>query len=134
MTKLRILQNPATAEADRRRNERIPEELAVRAEVTLCVDSPERIGDVAECLTRDISTSGLLVRSNLDLPVGCGLDLHLCLAEQSEPLTLRAQVKWNCEDSENQEFLIGMELREQPVDGYLSWCEQVRKYMDLRGY
>jgi hypothetical protein len=126
MTELRILPKTPSAEAsERRRTPRVPEELAVRAEVTITGDNPDLVGQVAECTTRDVSTNGLLVRSDLDLPVGCGLKLHLFLPGRPDPLTLLAQVKWNSADSDHLECLLGIELRERPPHEYRIWRERV---------
>jgi len=71
----------------------------------------------AHSLTRNISLSGIMIRSDVFIPVGSLLTLELSLEKNPELITVIAQVRWIKSLFEDETFAIGLEFVDLPTAG-----------------
>ncbi|MFC2165075.1 PilZ domain-containing protein [Acidobacteriota bacterium] len=72
---------------------------------------------IAHSLTRNISLSGIMIQSDVFIPVGAMLTIELCLEKNPEVITVIAKVKWVNALSGNESFAVGLEFVELPTTG-----------------
>jgi hypothetical protein len=72
---------------------------------------------VTHSLTKNISLSGIMIESDVFIPVGSMLTLELSLEKNPEVITVIAQVRWIKTLYEDESFAMGLEFVDLPTTG-----------------
>ncbi len=73
---------------------------------------------LSHSLTKNISLSGILIQSDVFIPVGSIMTLELVLEKNPEVITVIAKVRWIKALFENESFAVGLEFVELPTIGF----------------
>jgi hypothetical protein len=72
---------------------------------------------VAYSLTKNISLSGIMIESNVFIPVGSMLTIELSLERNPEVISVIGQVRWIKTLFEDECFAVGLEFVDLPTTG-----------------
>jgi hypothetical protein len=72
---------------------------------------------VSHSLTKNISLNGIMIESDVFIPVGSMLTLDLSLEKNPEVITVVAEVKWIKSLYEDESFGVGLEFVDLPTTG-----------------
>jgi len=72
---------------------------------------------MAHSLTKNISLSGIMMQSDVFIPVGSMLTLELSLEKNPEVITVIGQVRWIKTIFEDENFAVGLEFVDLPTTG-----------------
>ena len=101
---------------ERRHVQRIEQETKVAFRVMLGGDF-DRHRKTAYSLTKNISLNGIMIESDVFIPVGSMLTLELTLDKNPEVITVIAQDKWINSLYEDESFAMGLEFVKLPTTG-----------------
>jgi hypothetical protein len=101
---------------ERRHVQRIEQETKVAFSVISGGESAHH-RKVSHSLTKNISLSGIMIQSDMFIPVGSMMTLELGLEKNPEVITVIAQVRWIKALFENESFAVGLEFVEIPTAG-----------------
>ena len=99
---------------ERRQVQRIEQETKVAFSVMPGGEFAHR-RKVSHSLTKNISLSGIMIQSDVFIPVGSLLTLELSLEKNPEVITVLAQVRWIKALFEDECFAVGLEFVDLPT-------------------
>ena len=68
-------------------------------------------------LTKNISLNGIMIQSDVFIPVGSMMTIDLSLEKNPEVITIIAQVRWIRTLFEDETFAVGLEFMDLPTTG-----------------
>ncbi len=80
-------------------------------------------GTVVRCSTKDVSSQGLRIQLEQQLPEGFLLELWIEISNQARKFFLSGEVKWCQELDEGKRYLMGIELKEGETEDFKLWQE-----------
>ena len=80
-------------------------------------------GTVVRCATKDVSSQGIRIQLDQQLPEGFLLELWIEISSHAGKFFLAGEVKWCKELDEGKRYLIGVELKEGETDDFKLWQE-----------
>ena len=101
---------------ERRHVQRIEQETKVAFSVMSEGESTHR-RKVSHSLTKNISLNGIMIESDVFIPVGSMLTLDLRLEKNPEVITVVGQVRWIKTLFEDESFAMGLEFVDLPTTG-----------------
>jgi hypothetical protein len=114
---------------ERRAEERLCEQDSVAVTV-LCAPGQRALeGRTFFCVTEDLSSHGLRLRTDMPLPGGSVLELRVAFAHPLRALKHHARVVWSSASSDGLQFALGIEFApDHPVES-APWRNMVRQRM-----
>lgn len=103
---------------ERRQTLRFGQELKVAFNILTQDETPQK--KVARTLTKNISLAGIMMQTDLFLPVGEMLTLDLFLNGYSEVVTIVGQVRWVKSVFRDELFSVGLEFVDIPPSGRMA--------------
>ncbi len=80
-------------------------------------------GTVVRCATKDVSSQGIKIQLDQQLPEGFLLELWIEISSHASKFFLAGEVKWCQELEEGKRYLIGVELKEGETEDFKLWQE-----------
>jgi Tfp pilus assembly protein PilZ len=108
---------------DRRQHVRQPRDERVVVQIVSSTRDTLPPGTVLRCSTRDISTQGLRIQFEQQVPEGFLLELWIEISNHPSKFFLAGEVKWCKELDEGKRYLLGVELKEGDSDDFKQWQE-----------
>ncbi len=80
-------------------------------------------GTVVRCATRDVSSRGMRLQLDQQVPEGSQLELWVEISDHPTKFYLAGEVKWCRELDEGKHYLVGLELTEKDAEHLKQWQE-----------
>jgi hypothetical protein len=84
-------------------------------------DNPELVGTTLSCRTLDVSSGGLRVTTDKEVPIGCQLDLWIDNASRPGKFFLTSDVRWVSRCTQDPGFEIGVALHDGAATDIKEW-------------
>ena len=110
---------------DRRQHARQPRDERVVVQIVSSIGDTLPPGTIVRCSTRDVSTQGLRIQLEQQVPEGYLLELWIEISNHPGKFFLAGEVKWCKELDEGKRYLVGVELKEGETDDFKQWREVV---------
>ena len=111
---------------DRRQHIRQPRDERVVVQIVSSTRHTLPPGTVVRCSTKDVSSQGIRIQLDQQLPEGFLLELWIEISNHTGKFFLAGEVKWCQElDDEGKRYLIGVELKEGESEDFKLWQEVV---------
>ncbi len=108
---------------DRRQHARQPRDERVVVQIVSSTRDAMPPGTVVRCSAKDVSSRGLKIQLDQQLPKGFLLELWIEISNHPGKFFLAGEVKWCQELDEGKRYLIGVELKEGETDDFKLWQE-----------
>ena len=109
-------------ETDRRRHTRLQRDDQLFIQVLAASESPSLVGATIKCQTLDVSSSGIKVEVNQEVPIDSEIDLWVDARACARKYFLNGLVKWCYEHNASMnQFQIGIELLNMPFTDFAEW-------------
>ncbi len=108
---------------DRRQHARQPRDERVIVQVVSSTRDTLPPGTVVRCSTKDVSSQGIRIQLEQQLPEGFLLELLVEISNHTSKFFLAGEVKWCQELDEGKRYLIGIELKEGKTEDFKLWQE-----------
>jgi hypothetical protein len=80
-------------------------------------------GTVVRCSAKDVSSQGIRIQLDQQLPEGFLLELWIEISSHASKFFLAGEVKWCQELDEGKRYLIGIELKQGETEDFKLWQE-----------
>jgi hypothetical protein len=111
---------------DRRKKDRKETDNKITFEVAYDVDQ-QYTGKNFYSETKNISTNGIKIQTDAQLPVGSLLKIQFKLAEIGKSTTVFGKVKWIKKPDDSDLNEVGLEFVSMPLKGLLAFIESISK-------
>lgn len=108
---------------DRRQHVRQPRDERVVVQIVSSTRDTLPPGTVVRCSTKDVSSQGIRIQLDQQLPEGFLLELWIEISNHTSKFFLTGEVKWCQELDEGKRYLIGVELKEGETEDFKLWQE-----------
>lgn len=108
---------------DRRQHVRQPRDERVVVQIVSSTRDTLPPGTVVRCSTKDVSSQGIRIQLDQQLPEGFLLELWIEISNHASKFFLAGEVKWCKELDEGKRYLIGIELKEGKTEDFKLWQE-----------
>jgi hypothetical protein len=108
---------------DRRQHTRQPRDERVVVQIVSSTRDTLPPGTVVRCATKDVSSQGIKIQLDQQLPEGFLLELWIEISSHAGKFFLAGEVKWCQELDEDKLYLIGVELKEGETEDFKLWQE-----------
>ncbi|MEE9267448.1 MAG: PilZ domain-containing protein [Gammaproteobacteria bacterium] len=108
---------------DRRQHVRQPRDERVVVQIVSSTRDTLPPGTVVRCSTKDVSSQGIRIQLEQQLPEGFLLELWVEISNHTRKFFLAGEVKWCQELDEGKRYLIGIELKEGETEDFKLWQE-----------
>lgn len=108
---------------DRRQHVRQPRDERVVVQIVSSTRDTLPPGTVVRCSTKDVSSQGIRIQLDQQLPEGFLLELWIEISHHASKFFLAGEVKWCKELDEGKRYLIGIELKEGKTEDFKLWQE-----------
>jgi hypothetical protein len=108
---------------DRRQHVRQPRDERVVVQIVSSTRDTLPPGTVVRCSTKDVSSQGIRIQLEQQLPEGFLLELWVEISNHTSKFFLTGEVKWCQELDEGKRYLIGIELKEGETEDFKLWQE-----------
>jgi len=108
---------------DRRQHIRQPRDERVVIQVASSTRDTLPPGTVVRCSTRDVSTRGIRIQLDQQVPEGYLLELWIEISNHPGKFFLAGEVKWCQERDEGKRYLVGVELKQDETEDFKLWQE-----------
>ena len=108
---------------DRRQHARQPRDERVVVQIISSHRDTLPPGTVVRCSTKDVSSQGIRIQVERQLPEGFLLELWVEISNPARKFLLAGEVKWCQELDEGKRYLIGIELKEGETEDFKLWQE-----------
>ncbi len=108
---------------DRRQHVRQPRDERVVVQIVSSTRDTLPPGTVVRCSTKDVSSQGIRIQLEQQLPEGFLLELWVEISNHTSKFLLAGEVKWCQELDEGKRYLIGIELKEGETEDFKLWQE-----------
>lgn len=108
---------------DRRQHVRQPRDERVVVQIVSSTRDTLPPGMVVRCSTKDVSSQGIRIQLDQQLPEGFLLELWIEISNHASKFFLAGEVKWCKELDEGKRYLIGIELKEGETEDFKLWQE-----------
>jgi hypothetical protein len=108
---------------DRRQHTRQPRDERVVVQIVSSTRDTLPPGTVVRCATKDVSSQGIKIQLDQQLPEGFLLELWIEISSHASKFFLAGEVKWCQELEEGKRYLIGVELKEGETEDFKLWQE-----------
>ena len=115
---------------ERRKHTRIPYDTAVHVKLYTVYGQDDLAGKNLFCTTGDISTKGVRLTIDRDLPVGTALELRVAIIDPPTAFAHLAQVRWVREVAP-QKFHVGVEFAGASENHLEAWNNLVQHIQHL---
>ncbi len=106
---------------DRRQHVRQPRDERVVVQIVSSTRDTLPPGTVVRCSTKDVSSQGIRIQLDQELPQGFLLELWIEISSHTSKFFLAGEVKWCQELEEGKRYLIGVELKEGETEDFKQW-------------
>lgn len=79
------------------------------------------------CHTEDLSIGGIRLSSDVEIPVGCYIEMSVHIENPPKVFTHRGEVRWVAADIEPDKYSIGIEFQAASDGEHAAWRELVDK-------
>ena len=109
-------------ESDRRRHVRLLRDDHLFIQILAASESPDLVGSILCCQTMDVSSSGIKIQLDQEVPIHSEIDLWVDVKACARKFFLNGIVKW-CydENGDGVPFRVGIQLLNMPYTDYLPW-------------
>jgi hypothetical protein len=114
-----------STDKDRRQHVRQPRDERVIVQVVSSTRDTLPPGTVVRCSTKDVSTQGIRIQLERQLPEGFLVELWIEISNHAGKFFLAGVVKWCQELDDGKRYLIGIELKEEGSGDFKLWQEVV---------
>jgi len=114
-----------STDKDRRQHARQPRDERVIVQVVSSTRDTLPPGTVVRCSTKDVSTGGIRIQLERQLPEGFLVELWIEISNHAGKFFLAGEVKWCQELDDGKRYLIGIELKEEGTGDFKLWQEVV---------
>ena len=108
---------------DRRQHVRQPRDERVVVQIVSSTHDTLPPGTIVRCSTRDVSSQGLRIQLEQQVPEGFALELWVEISNHTSKFFLAGVVKWCKELDGGKRYLVGVELKEGDTDDFKQWRE-----------
>ena len=108
---------------DRRQHVRQPRDERVVVQIVSSTRDTLPPGTVVRCSTKDVSSQGIRIQVERQLPEGFLLELWIEISNPARKFLLAGEVKWCQELDEGTRYLIGVEIKEGETEDFKLWQE-----------
>lgn len=108
---------------DRRQHTRQPRDERVVVQIVSSTRDTLPPGTVVRCAAKDVSSQGIKIQLDQQLPEGFLLELWIEISSHAGKFFLAGEVKWCQELDEGKRYLIGVELKEGETEDFKLWQE-----------
>ncbi len=108
---------------DRRQHARQPRDERVVVQIVSSHRDTLPPGTVVRCSTKDVSSQGIRIQVERQLPEGFLLELWIEISNPARKFLLAGEVIWCQELEEGKRYLIGVELKEGETEDFKLWQE-----------
>ena len=109
-------------ETDRRRHTRLLRDDQLFIQILAASESPHIVGVTLHCFTRDVSSSGVKIEVDEEIPLHSELDLWVDVKACARKFFLSGLVKWCYEQNADAScYQLGIELLDMPFTDFKSW-------------
>ncbi len=111
-------------ETDRRRHARLQRDDQLFIQVLAASESPSLVGATILCQTLDVSSSGIKIEVDQEVPVNSEIDLWIDVRACARKFFLNGLIKWCYEqNADMDQFQLGIELLNMPFSDFVKWQE-----------
>jgi Tfp pilus assembly protein PilZ len=108
---------------ERRQHVRQPRDERVVVQIVASTGDTLPPGTVVRCSTKDVSSQGIRIQLEQQLPEGFQLELWIEISNHPSKFFLAGEVKWCEELDEGKRYLVGVELKDGDTDDFKQWQE-----------
>jgi hypothetical protein len=108
---------------DRRQHVRQPRDERVVVQIVSSTRDTLPPGTIVRCSTTDVSSQGIRIQLDQQLPEGFLLELWIEISNHAGKFLLAGEVKWCKELDEGKRYLIGVELKQGETEDFKLWQE-----------
>ncbi len=108
---------------ERRQHIRQPRDERVVVQIVSSTRDTLPPGTVVRCSTKDVSSQGIRIQLEQQLPEGFQLELWIEISNHPSKFFLAGEVKWCEELDEGKRYLVGVELKAGDTDDFKQWQE-----------
>ena len=108
---------------ERRQHVRQPRDERVVVQIVSSTRDTLPPGTVVRCSTKDVSSQGIRIQLEQQLPEGFQLELWIEISNHPSKFFLAGEVKWCEELDEGKRYLVGVELKDGDTDDFKQWQE-----------
>ncbi len=108
---------------DRRQHVRQPRDERVVVQIVSSMRDTLPPGTVVRCSTKDVSSQGIRIQLDQQLPEGFLLELWIEISNHTRKFFLAGEVKWCQELDEATRYLVGIELKDSDTEDFKQWQE-----------
>ncbi len=108
---------------ERRQHVRQPRDERVVVQIVSSTRDTLPPGTVVRCSTKDVSSQGIRIQLEQQLPEGFQLELWIEISNHPSKFFLAGEVKWCEELDEGKRYLVGVELKAGDTDDFKQWQE-----------
>jgi hypothetical protein len=106
---------------DRRQHVRQPRDERVVVQIVSSTHDTLPPGTVVRCATKDVSSQGLRIQLDQQVPEGFLLELWIEISNHPSKFFLAGEVKWCKELDDGKRYLVGVELKQGDTDDFKQW-------------
>ncbi len=108
---------------DRRQHIRQPRDERVVVQIVSSTRDTLPPGTVVRCSTKDVSSQGLRIQLEQQVPEGFLLELWIEISSHPSKFFLAGEVKWCKELDGGKRYLVGVELKDGDSNDFKQWQE-----------
>ena len=110
---------------DRRQHVRHPRDDRVVVQIISSHRDTLPPGTVVRCSTKDVSSQGIRIQLEQQLPEGFLLELWVEISHHTSKFFLAGEVKWCQEIDDSDRYMVGIQLEEGATEDFKLWQEAI---------